>query len=136
MVDAYLIRDEISSECIRGILYTEGEIFHILERPWLDNRSNESCICAGVYTAQFLPRSSSGKYRNVYWIREVPGRAGILIHNGNVVDHSRGCLIIGKRRGTLAGKRAVLNSRTALQEFVDLMEKEDFQLHIFGRQPC
>jgi hypothetical protein len=66
----------------------------------------------------------------------VPGRGGILIHSGNVVEHSKGCLIIGKRRGRLAGKRAVLNSKTALHEFVSLMENEDFIINIYGSQQC
>ena len=57
-----------------------------------------------------------------------------LAHNGNIVNHSRGCLIIGKRRGTLAGKPAVFNSRTALRSFVDLMEHESFMLNIIGNQ--
>jgi hypothetical protein len=69
-------------------------------------------------------------------LREVPSRGGILIHSGNVVDHSKGCLIIGKRRGNLAGKRAVLNSKTALQEFVQLMDGQDFLINIYGSQKC
>lgn len=136
MLTVHLIRDDVSDECIRGLLYAEGEIFHILERPWLDNQTNKSCICAGTYKSQFLPRSTSGRYRNVYWLREVPERGGILIHSGNVVDHSKGCLIIGKRRGHLAGKRAVLNSKTALQEFVQLMDGQDFLINIYGSQKC
>ena len=133
---AYLIRDEVSEECIRGILYAEGEIFHVLERPWLNNLSNKSCICAGTYNVDFLPRSRSGKYRNVFWLRSVPDRSGILIHNGNIVSHSKGCLIIGKRRGKLGGHRAVLNSKTALHEFVELMEQESFSINILGSQQC
>ncbi len=136
MSAAYLIRDEVTSECIRGIMYAEGELFHILERPWLHNESNKSCICTGTYRAEYLPRSTSGKYRSVFWLREVPERSGILMHNGNIVDHSKGCLIIGKRRGVLAGKRAVLNSKTALHEFVELMQHQSFQIRIFGSQKC
>jgi len=133
---AFLLRTEVSSECIRGILFAMDEVFYVLERPWLDNERNESCICAGTYTAEYLPRSTSGKYRNVYWLRDVPGRSGILIHNGNTVDHSRGCLLIGRRRGTLGGHRAVLNSKTGLHEFVELMAREDFKLNIYGSQLC
>lgn len=136
MKSAFLIRNDISSECIRGVLYAEGEIFHTLERPWLNNRVNQSCISAGTYDVDFLPRSSSGKYRNVFCLRSVPGRSGILIHSGNTVNHSKGCLIIGKRRGVLAAKRAVLNSKTALYELVDLMAKESFVIHIYGDQQC
>ena len=67
---------------------------------------------------------------------DVPGRSGVLIHKGNLVEHSKGCLIIGKRRGMLAGKPAVLNSGTALGEFNDLMQGETFTLKIIGDQIC
>lgn len=129
-----LIRDDIRSNCIRGTLLIAGTHFDILERPWAGNRRNESCIPSGTYAASFLERSSSGKYRDVFWLRQVPGRSAILIHNGNTVAHSRGCLIIGKRRGILVGKPAVLNSRTALGELAALTGHKDFTLTIFGDQ--
>lgn len=117
-------------DCIRGFFNLDGELFHVLEPPWRNNTRDESCIPPGAYQARFLPRSTSGKYRNVFWLQDVPGRSGILIHSGNVVAHTRGCLIIGKRRGTLAGQPAVLNSRTALLELVTLTGKNDFRLTI------
>lgn len=129
-----LLRDAVSPLAVLGTLALKGETFHVLERPWLGNAANQSCIPAGSYKAVFLDRSASGKYRNVYHLRDVPGRSGILIHTGNVVAHSRGCLIIGKRRGTLSGNPAVLNSRTALGELNDLMQGEDFTLNIIGDQ--
>lgn len=129
---AYLLRDTYHHTATLGRLMTDsGHHFHILERPWLDNRNNVSCIPTGEYRCTFMARSGSGKYRNVYWLRQVPGRTGILIHNGNVVDHTLGCLIIGMSRGVLAGKPAVLNSRTALRRFVDEMGREPFKLTIW-----
>lgn len=129
-----LIRDEIRPDCIRGTLFVGAERFEILERPWAANARNESCIPAGSYAVSFLPRSASGKYRNVFRLAPVTGRSGILIHCGNTVDHSRGCLIIGKRRGWLAGKPAVLNSRTALGELSALTRRRTFHLTILGDQ--
>lgn len=129
-----LIRDDVRPDCIRGTLLIRGERFQILERPWVGNSPNLSCIPSGTYAARFLLRSSSGKYRNVFWLAPVAGRSGILIHNGNIVAHSRGCLIIGKRRGTLAGQPAVLNSRTALLELGLLTDARDFHLTILGDQ--
>lgn len=134
LLQGALIRDDPRADCVRGRLLIAGEQFQILERPWACNAPDKSCIPAGLYRAHFLPRSTSGRYRNVFWLQDVPDRSGILIHNGNIVDHSRGCLIIGKRRGTLACKPAVLNSRTALAELAEVTGGEDFHLHIIGDQ--
>jgi hypothetical protein len=137
METVVLLRDEIYPSVIRGALYAKDETFQILERPWKNNARNESCIpetldVSKPYQCVFLLQSSSGKYKNVYQIKNVENRGGILIHQGNVVEHTRGCLIIGKKRGKVAGKLAVLNSRTALNEFVMLMEQKPFELIIIG----
>jgi len=134
MENVYLFRDEILKSCIRSTLYAKDRAFQILERPWLNNQSNISCIPAGSYKCGYLERSASGKYKGVYIIEDVHGRVGILIHNGNLVIHTHGCLLIGNRRGYLSGKPAVLSSRTALGEFMNLMGQKDFNLHIFGNQ--
>lgn len=136
MKKAYIFRDEVSTKYVRSSLVANGELFHLIERPWLNNRQNISCIPCGVYRVDYMARSSSGKYKGVYWVRDVPGRSGILIHNGNIVAHSYGCLIVGMRRGTLAGQAAVLNSRSALSSLVDVMGRHSFELHIVGNQLC
>lgn len=134
MIYGTLYRDDVSDTCIRGRLWIGGSVFHILERPWVNNERNVSCIPAGQYSVSYLERSASGKYRNVWHVEDVPGRSGVLIHTGNVVSHSRGCLIIGKRRGLLQGQPAVLNSRTALVELNSLLGGQDFNLLIVGQQ--
>ena len=134
METVYLFRDEPLKSCIRSTLYAKHKTFQVLERPWLNNKSNVSCIPAGIYTCRYLERSASGKYRNIYVIEDVDDRVGILCHSGNLVIHTKGCLLTGKRRGFLGGKHAVLSSRVALGEFVRLMGKEDFKLIIVGNQ--
>lgn len=110
---AILMRYCYTNEYTLGLLFVGQEMFHIIERPWLNNAKNASCIPKGTYPLTFLKKSGSGKYTNVYWVRNVPGRSGILIHNGNLVEHSLGCMIIGMRKGTIKGETAVLNSVTA-----------------------
>lgn len=134
MIYAALIRDDISSECIRGKLYIEDQIFHTLERPWLHNTRNKSCIPALTYEAHYMAKSGSGKYKKVYWLQDVPGRSGVLIHNGNVVDHSRGCILLGMHRGMLGEKRAVLASRIAMRKFNEITNKQPMKLAIIGGQ--
>jgi hypothetical protein len=129
---AFLHRTSTGNDCILGTLTIGSTQFSVLERPWRGNKRNVSCIPDGDYQCSFLPRSASGKYRSVYHVRGVRGRSGILIHNGNIVDHTRGCLIIGQKTGFLGGKRAVLASRSALRDLVRLTAKKPFLLVIRG----
>lgn len=131
---AILVRDEIGNSVIRGSLHIGDKTFHVLERPWLDNRCNESCIPAGEYEVVFLPQSNTGKFQNIFELRAVPGRTEILIHPGNTVEHSQGCLLIGLQRGTLDGQPAVLDSQLALAELVEIVGRQNFILKIIGEQ--
>ncbi len=126
---AYLIRQYFKTHT-SGTLIVNGEIFYTLERPWLNNSRNVSCIPSGEYSVVFLPRSASGKYKKVWHLLNVKNRSGILIHNGNLVAHSRGCLILGAKTGQLSGKPAVLQSRTAMRHLLEIVETEPFSLLI------
>lgn len=130
MLDAKLFRFEEKPTHTFGALVIGGKIFYVLERPWLNNKANVSCIPEGKYTAHFLPRSGSGRYTDVYHILPVNGRSGILIHKGNLVSHSLGCLIIGSSVGSLGGKPAVLQSAKALRELNNITDKKSFKLEI------
>ncbi len=77
------------------------------------NIPNKCCIPEGEYQLVPLARSASGKYREVFWVKGVEGREGILIHNGNIVDHTQGCILVGMEKGMLMNKEAVLASREA-----------------------
>lgn len=131
-MEAYLIRDVRSPKHTLGTFIINGEQFSVIERPWLGNRRNESCIPQGRYLCKFLKQSASGKYKNCYHLQSVKGRTGILIHNGNLVTHSRGCLILGSKRGYLSGKRAVLGSKTAMIKLASITRKKDFYLTVTG----
>jgi len=131
----FLIRQYFKTHTY-GILIANGQQFVTIERPWLDNRSNVSCIPAGRYVVDYLPRSGSGKYQKVWHIKSVSKRSGILIHKGNLASHSKGCIILGSRKGRLSGLPAVLSSGTALVKFNKLQSKKSFNLHIIGDTPC
>lgn len=124
-----LIRFKRTSTETIGALIGNGRCFYILEPSWNGNRRNVSCIPAGRYNVKHMARSASGKYRNCYHVQNVPGRSAILIHCGNVHNNTRGCLLPGKRIGVLSGKNAVLNSRSALSEMVQLLGDE-FELEV------
>lgn len=117
-------------DVIRGTLLIADKTFQTLEPAWRDNLCDQSCIPAGEYEAVFLAQSASGKYRNVYALQSVPGRSGILIHSGNVMNDTRGCILIGFSRGEQNGQPAVLDSRAALAELVQITGGENFVLTI------
>ena len=87
-----------------------------LERNWLSNKPNESCIPAGKYVCK---RIISPRFGETFEITNVPGRSHILFHTGNLEEHSKGCILIGEEFGYLNGKVAVLSSRKGFKEFMD-----------------
>ncbi len=130
MRTVYLFRARFSNICTIGVMIIGASVFWTLELPWRNNKRNNSCIPEGTYDCAYMPRSSSGKYRSVYHVRGVEGRSGILIHNGNLAAHTKGCILLGSKAGRLMGEPAVLASRTAMKDFVRKMNKEPFKLRV------
>lgn len=104
----------------RGVLETDyGEFFCFsLEEPWRDADGDGvgdrkvSRIPAGPY--QCFRRWSASRKRDVFEVRGVPGRSAILIHSGNTVADTEGCILLGQREGFLDEQPAVLASRPAV----------------------
>jgi hypothetical protein len=123
---------------IGGLYHNGKRLCYVTELPWRDNRNNLSRIPAGRYQAHYMPRSGSGKYRDVYHLQNVPKRGGVLIHSGNysgdtTLDYrsdTHGCLLPGKRLGMLQGQRAVVASRAALQAIHTITQRHNFELEI------
>lgn len=132
MIEAFLIRDVRSPRHTLGVFIVNGQRFSTIERTWLNNKRNTSCIPSGRYLCKFMKRSASGKYKNCYHVQSVQDRSGILIHNGNLASHSKGCIILGIKRGFLNGKRAVLASKSAMSKLARITKKKDFYLTITG----
>jgi len=77
------------------ILALEGKnIFtcHTLELPWRANIFRISCIPPGVYSVR---KRTSLRFGPHLALVHVPGRGGILIHAGNTVQDSKGCILVG-----------------------------------------
>lgn len=114
-----------------GMLY-KGRRFlcYTMEPPWRNNRPNISCIPQGEYEVEYLARSSSGKYKDCYWIKGVRGRKGILFHKGNLVTDTHGCVLPGLTLGTLKGRLAVLKSRQAVALIHSVTNRKGFRLNV------
>ena len=119
-----IIRIEESDQGTIGAMLIGGEAFCCtLEPPDNDNQQNISCIPEGKYRAI---RIDSPRYGNTFEITNVQGRSHVLIHAGNVVKHTRGCVLIGQYFGKLKGNRAVLNSGSTFQKFLGKMKGINF----------
>jgi len=90
---------------IIGRLYIDGSyVCNTLERPWLSNKPQVSCIPTGIYDVIVAQSPRFG--RELPRILNVPSRSGVLIHRGNYVTDSTGCILVGENKA----KGAVLNS--------------------------
>ncbi|MCL2182072.1 MAG: DUF5675 family protein [Chitinispirillia bacterium] len=112
-----------------GTLMINGAFWaDTLEEPWKDNQRSVSCIPAGRYICKLQTRPSNGK--QAYYVQDVPGRTGILIHRGNTIDDIEGCILLGTGHGIIKNKWAVINSMVTVETFVSHMRGEDFELEI------
>ena len=92
-----------------------------LEREWLNNASNISCIPAGTYKCK---RVQSPKFGGTFEVTNVPGRSHILFHKGNIDDDSHGCILVGEQFGDVKGSAGILSSREGYNEMMGIMMNE------------
>ncbi len=114
-----LKRDYKGTDCTLGKLYFDEDFVETLELPWKDNASKISCIPEGFYDVE---KTYSPAFKKDLWlIKNVPGRSGIRIHSANYVSELLGCIAPGMERYDLNndGIIDIKSSRKAL----DLMEE-------------
>lgn len=110
-----------------GSLASENGIFATVERPWLDNQRNVSCIPDGTYTVK---RINSPKFGKRCWeVTKVPDRSHILFHVANYPHNVEGCIGLGK--GVMSDFKGVSSSRNAVDAFYAATEDlEEFELTV------
>lgn len=98
---------------------TEG-LLYTVERPWMDNQPNVSCIPEGSY--RLVPRFYNRRGYPSYMVEDVEGRDYIMFHRANWAADVRGCIGVGVSAGTLNGRLAVRDSRLGFSRFMLAME--------------
>lgn len=68
-----------------------------LERPWVDNLHDLSCVPAGSYP--IVRYHSPKRGYDVWLLEQVPNRDMIELHIGNVPADTDGCILVGDRFG-------------------------------------
>jgi hypothetical protein len=125
-VGATLVRLPFAAQLPRlGILTIENEKFCTLELPYRNNQNRVSCIPPGTYECdRAIDRYTSGGLHipQTYEVTHVPSRAGVLIHVGNTVRDTHGCILLGEEFGILNGDLALLESRKAFARFLGLAD--------------
>lgn len=125
-----LTRDTDNGKQTTGTLTADGFKCSTLERPWLDNKKNVSCIPKGKYHVVF---SFSPKFmKGTYEILNVPNRSGVRFHSGNFVFDVEGCILLGNGYKDINGdgQLDIVNSRVAIKQFEDLLGRQPFTLII------
>lgn len=91
----YALHSPVSSQKgTFGILYRDSQPLCVTcEDPWNNNAKGISCIPSGGYKVR---KHSGPRYQNVWEVTSVPGRTAILIHSGNTINDTQGCILVGK----------------------------------------
>ena len=108
-----LVRFKKSDDVTLGQLKHEGLLLYTVERPWLNNQANISCIPDGSYRVKRVDSPRFGE--NMWEIAEVLDRTHILFHVANYPHNVKGCVGLGK--GVFTDLSGVTSSKKAISEF-------------------
>lgn len=102
-----------------GVLKVDKVVFCVtLELADRLNTQNTSSIPAQQYRCR---RHASPRFGETFKVLDVPERSNVLVHSGNRVGDTRGCILLAQYFGKLRGDRAVLNSGNTFKAFMARM---------------
>ena len=95
MLKLTLLRFSQTSLGTHGVLLNPSGVPLVctLEEPWRDNARMASCIPSGEYS---VSKYSGTRHKNAFYVHDVPDRSDILIHEGNTLKNTSGCILFGK----------------------------------------
>ena len=140
MQEVFLFRNPSTEQGTFGYIYANFKYWYTLELPNKDNKPNISCIPIGEYIVKIR---KSPRFGYTYHVKNVKDRTFILIHSANFAgdtskgyqSHLAGCIAIGKNIAVANNKfknkqKCIVNSRVAIREFMDELDKDEFKLII------
>lgn len=113
------------------ITYNDKHICYTLELPWHENKPRVSCIPSGEYECEPLldHKTSYGVFfQESFRVNNVPGRSGILIHPGNFLSDTHGCILVGET--TILKNKFLGGSRSAMTKLMNFVDQKPFILEI------
>ena len=133
--EIYVRRTKQFGETTLGSLSIKGlaKSWYVLEPGGPDSEieGSDKRIKSGSYR---IKPYSSLKYKEVYELKDVPGRTFILMHAGNYHEDTQGCLMPGKTWGVKSDKHYYVgHSRTALKEiFSEISGADEVVINIIN----
>ena len=114
-----LIRLVYTDKGTPGVLKLNGEfVCYTLERPWLNNEQNVSCIPEGNYKGRF---QASGSFPDMrMYFQDIPDRSSVMFHWGNYVHNSKGCPLLGESVNT-SGDMFIANTKSTVLKVEQLV---------------
>jgi hypothetical protein len=117
-------------------LYTAGRLLwegqpqaiHTLEEPWRNNARRISCIPTGQYKC--VPwgwgKNSQSHFKRCWLLEGVQNRSAILIHAGNTLADTEGCILVGlSTQGS-----SLINSQMAMKVLREAIGNTQFMLNV------
>jgi hypothetical protein len=104
-----------------GRLMLDGkQLCLTLEEPWNYNRKGVSCIPTGTYKCI---KHNGNRFKDVWEVTGVRDRSAILIHSGNSIADTMGCILVGTKhteQGLLESLKALNKLRNMLPDTFEL----------------
>lgn len=127
MIKATLQRFLHSDVTFGKLIFDNGahpEIY-TLELPFKNNAPIISCIPQGLYN---VTKHNSKTHPDTWEVLNVPGREDILIHNGNYLKDTLGCVLVGF--GINEATPMITRSNECIEFLRGYLGKQNFSLEI------
>ena len=127
MADCELIRvdNKPDGEGTFGVWKVDGEAFCVTLEP------ETPVIPSGKWRCKRTVYVGGGY--ETYEVTGIPNHTRVLIHKGNVVQDTRGCILIAESYGKLKNNRAVLNSGGTFEMLMQRMAGvNEFTLTVYN----